>query len=213
MAGPKTIKKNIYKQRIFVIIICIAIFTAVACQVANGGIAILDEKLRLWVYSIRCPVLSDFFIPITRFGDKRTYIILAVILLVVPKTTKKFGIPFSLTAISSVSLYKFVKNCFKRPRPPVEMRLIKQGGFSFPSGHSLNCIVCVGLIIFLVRKYCPNRIIANVLTVLLSLLIILIGVSRVYVGVHYPTDIIGGWSLGMAFLIIVMMIIDRFDRS
>lgn len=91
----------------------------------------------------------------------------------------------------------------------MEVRLIPQGGYSFPSGHSMNCIVCYGILIYLIRRYCPNKKAANILTVLLGLLIIGIGTSRVYVGVHFPTDVLGGWSLGLAFLLVSIIMLEK----
>jgi len=73
----------------------------------------------------------------------------------------------------------------------------------------MNCIVCFGILIYLIRKHCPNRKIANVLTVLLVLLIVGIGSSRVYVGVHFPTDVLGGWSLGLAFLMGSILVLEK----
>ena len=72
-----------------------------------------------------------------------------------------------------------------------------------------SIVVYKAILIYLIRRYCKNRKLANVLTGLLGFLIIAIGCSRVYVGVHYPTDIIGGWSLGAAYLCIAIIILEK----
>ena len=185
------------------------LFGFIAGQVVQNPEIAFDEKLRFWVYEQRSPLLSAIFIPVTYVGNWQTITVLAAILLAVPKTRKNIGLPFALISLSSTIVYKIVKGVFERPRPELDVRLIPQGGYSFPSGHSMNCIVCFGILIYLIRRYCPNRSIANILTVLLTLLIIGIGTSRVYVGVHFPTDVLGGWSLGLAFLLGAILILEK----
>ena len=184
-------------------------FGIIASQVVQHPIIPFDENIRYWVYEQRNPLLSAIFIPITYTGNWQTITILAALLLAMPKTRKDIGLPFAVISLSSTVIYKIVKGIFERPRPELDVRLIPQGGFSFPSGHSMNCIVCFGILIYLIRRYCKNRRIANALTVLLILLIIGIGTSRVYVGVHFPTDVLGGWSLGLAFLMGSILILEK----
>lgn len=183
-------------------------FGFIAYQVASGTIA-FDESLRHWVYDHRSPLLSAIFIPVTYMGNWQTITVLALILLVIPATRRKIGFPFTVISLSSTVVYKLVKSIFQRPRPEMEVRLIPQGGYSFPSGHSMNCIVCCGILIYLIRRYCPNKKAANILTALLGILIIGIGTSRVYVGVHFPTDVLGGWSLGLAFLLVSIIMLEK----
>lgn len=184
-------------------------FGFIAFHVAQGGEIAFDEEIRYWVYDHRSRLLSALFIPVTYVGNWQTITLLVVLLLIIPSTRKKIGLPFGLISLSSTILYKLVKGIFQRPRPDLSVRLIPQGGFSFPSGHSMNCIVCFGILIYLIRRYCPNKKIANMLTVILGMLIIGIGTSRVYVGVHFPTDVLGGWSLGLAFLLISIIILEK----
>lgn len=184
-------------------------FGLIASQVVSNPVIFFDENLRHWVYEQRSPVLSAIFIPVTYMGNWQTITILAAILLAVPKTRRNIGLPFAVISLSSTVVYKAVKGIFQRPRPEMEVRLVPQDGFSFPSGHSMNCIVCFGILIYLIRRYCKNRKTANILTGLLTLLIMGIGTSRVYVGVHFPTDVLGGWSLGLAFLMGSILILEK----
>jgi len=184
-------------------------FGLIASQVVQNPVISFDETIRYWVYEQRSPLLSAIFIPVTYMGNWQTITVLAAVLLAIPKTRRDIGLPFAVISLSSTVVYKVVKGIFERPRPELDVRLIPQGGFSFPSGHSMNCIVCFGILIYLIRKLCPNRKIANVLTVLLVLLIVGIGSSRVYVGVHFPTDVLGGWSLGLAFLMGSILVLEK----
>lgn len=184
-------------------------FGLIASQIVQNPVISFDENLRYWVYEQRSPFLSVIFIPITYMGNWQSITILAAILLAIPKTRREIGLPFAVISLSSTIVYKIVKGIFERPRPELDVRLIPQGGFSFPSGHSMNCIVCFGILIYLIRRYSSNRRLANILTVLLAILIIGIGSSRVYVGVHFPTDVLGGWSLGLAFLMGAILILEK----
>lgn len=190
-------------------------FACIAYWVSSAETLYFDTAIREWVYSCRNGLLNAIFIPVTYMGNWQTITLLALILLAVPAVRYRIGLPFAVISLASTGIYKLVKELFQRPRPELAVRLIEQGGYSFPSGHSMNCIVCYGILIYLLRRYCPNKQTANVLTVLLSLLILLIGFSRVYVGVHFPTDILGRWSLGSAFLFLCIMILERIrgDRD
>ncbi len=184
-------------------------FAYVAYGIASGGVIAFDDRITQWVYDHRTPLLNSIWIPITYLGNWQTVTLLGILLLICRGTRRNIGIPFAVISLSSTILYKVVKSVFERPRPDVAVRIIEQGGFSFPSGHSMNGIVCFGILIYLIRRYCRNRKLADGLTVFLIILITAIGFSRVYVGVHYPTDIMGGWSLGTAYLLTVICIFEK----
>lgn len=184
-------------------------FALIASQVMANPVNTFDETLRHQIYQCRNPLLNAVFITITYMGNWQTITLLAVVLLFLPRTRREIGVPFAVISLSSTVAYKLVKEFFQRPRPELDVRLIPQGGYSFPSGHSMNCMVCFGILIYLIQRYCPNRKAANILTVVLLLLIGAIGFSRVYVGVHFPTDVLGGWTLGIAFLTGAIIILEK----
>lgn len=184
-------------------------FAYLAYMISTYDVLAFDTTIREWAYSQRNAVLNRILICITYMGNWQTIVTLGLVLLIYPATRKKIGLPFAITAASSTIIYKVAKSAFQRPRPDLSVRIIEESGYSFPSGHSMNCIVIYGILIYLIRRYCKDRRIANVLTIILSLLIIAIGCSRVYVGVHFPTDILGGWSLGIAVLTTAIIIIER----
>ena len=199
----------ITKKRAAIIIISLAVFSIIAVNVAAHRFLDFDTVIREWVYSKRNSVLSSIIIPVTYSGNVEMVVRIGVILILWKTTRKNYGFPFTIVALSSSVTYKLIKSVFKRPRPDVAVHLIKQGGYSFPSGHSMNCLVCYGFLIYLINRHCKNRKLARVLSVLLTIQIICIGLSRVYVGVHFPTDVLGGWSLGIAFLTVAVIIYER----
>lgn len=100
----------------------------------------------------------------------------------------------------------FLKSLFQRERPL--NKLIEENGYSFPSGHSFVAVAFYGFLIYLI---CTSRLQKKykvIISVLLTLLIFLIGISRIYLGVHYPSDVAAGLIGGLVFLIIYIEIIS-----
>ena len=121
-----------------------------------------------------------------------------------------YGISVSTGAVFVTVLNKSIKHAVHRPRPSDVMHLVNEGGFSFPSGHSITSMFVYGLLIYLVRKNVKNRKIADLLTIVFAVPLILIGPSRIYLGVHYPTDVLAGWCLGAAVVVIWIKLIRKF---
>ena len=204
-------KNNKFKIYGLIVFIATLVFIGVAVGVQTGYLDGFDDTVRYRVYSMRSDKLTAFWKFITHSGDRYVVIILGIILLLIKSLREKYGVKFAIAALSSTALYQIMKYIFQRPRPDLALRLIEQGGYSFPSGHSMNCLVSYGILIYLLLRYCENRRLAKLLSFGLGLLTILIGFSRVYVGVHYPTDIIGGWSLGIAVLVAMIYAFEKFD--
>ena len=198
------------KKRVFVLAAGLAVFAVIACFVARGDVLVFDTAVREWFYSIRSDALTCILKVITYMGNWQSITILCVILLLFKKTRIPYGIPVSCGAILVTALNKVVKVIFKRPRPDVEYHLIEQGGYSFTSGHAITSFVVFGLLIYLVRRHVKNKRAANLLTVLLLIPMFFIGISRIYLGVHFPTDVLGGWSLGLAVLTVLIALEETY---
>ena len=102
-----------------------------------------------------------------------------------------------------------LKNILQRPRP-TEYRIIEETGYSFPSGHSMVSMAFYGYLIYLIYKYVKNKYIKWTLIVLLSILICSIGISRIYLGVHYTSDVLGGFLISLSYLIVYTLIVNRY---
>ncbi len=200
------------KKRAVIMICGFAAFAVIAGFVATGDVLAFDTAVREWFYSIRSDGLTAVLKVITYMGNWQTITLICLLLLIIPKTRIRYGIPVSFSAIFITLLNKGVKTIFKRPRPDESLHLIEQGGYSFTSGHAITSMVVFGLLIFLVQKYVSDRRTANTLTVLLCIPLIFIGLSRIYMGVHFPTDVLGGWSLGLAVLMILIAIEDTCTK-
>lgn len=168
----------------------------------------VDLSIQKAFFSLRGPVLNSIVIAITHLSDTVTIVAFCAVLLVLPNR-KQYGVPLSLAALGGLAFYKPMKHIFLRARPDVALHLVEQGGFSFPSGHSVTSVIFYGLSIYLLSKHCKNQSLRKVLTVICGFLALSIGPSRIYVGVHWPTDVLAGWCIGGAVLLVSICILER----
>ncbi|MGB6150435.1 MAG: phosphatase PAP2 family protein, partial [Pricia sp.] len=108
-----------------------------------------------------------------------------------------------------------LKRFIDRARPEIE-HLVSVKTLSYPSGHAMSSMAFYGFLIYLIYKLKISRIWKFNLIVLLIVLILSIGISRVYLGVHFPSDVIGGWIAGtiwVTFCILIFNLIEVFRRD
>lgn len=157
-------------------------------------------------------LISDFATPIakfiTNFGGAIFLIILTILLLVVLKN-KKVGLSICINLVVVTILNQLLKRLLQRPRP-TEFRIIEETGYSFPSGHSMVSMAFYGYLIYLIYRFVKNKYLKWISIVLLSLLICLIGISRIYLGVHYTSDVLGGFLISISYLVIYISAFNKF---
>lgn len=168
----------------------------------------LDLAVQKAFFSLRSQILNPIIILITHLSDTVTIIAFCAILLVLPNR-KQYGVPVSLAALGGLAFYKPMKHIFLRVRPDAALHLVKQGGYSFPSGHSVTSVIFYGLMIYLLNRHCKNEKLKKVLSAVCGFLALTIGPSRIYVGVHWPTDVLAGWCIGGAVLLAAICILER----
>ncbi len=192
-----------------ILFICLIGFLALAEDVFHKEIMkgdIIGYKI------ISTFLISDFTTPIakfiTNFGGAIFLIILTITLFILIKN-KKIGLSIILNLIVITGLNQILKYILQRPRP-TEYRLIEETGFSFPSGHSMVSMAFYGYLIYLIYKYVKNKDLKWISIVLLSILICSIGISRIYLGVHYTSDVLGGFLISLSYLIVYTLIVNRY---
>ena len=186
-------------------------FAVISYFVVTQDTPAFDTVVREYIYSLRGEGLTAFFTRVTYLGNWQAITLICCLFLLLPGVRHSFGIPLSATALTAALIQRVLKVSFHRARPDLTLHLITQGGYSFPSGHSFSVLIFYGTVIFLCRRNLKDKTAANAITALLSCLILLIGFSRVYLGVHYPTDVLGGWSLGLSVLMVISSRILFFD--
>ena len=192
-----------------VLFICLIGFLELAEDVFNKEIMngdIIGYKI------ISTFLISDFATPIakfiTNFGGAIFIILLTVILIAVIKN-KKIGLSILANLAIITILNQLLKRILQRPRP-TEYRIIEESGYSFPSGHSMISMAFYGYLIYLIYKYVENKNVKWILISLLSILICLIGISRIYLGVHYTSDVLGGFWISISYLVIYISAVNKF---
>ena len=157
-------------------------------------------------------LISDFTTPIakfiTNFGGAIFLIILTVVQVILIKN-KKIGLSIFSNLVIITALNQLLKRVLQRPRP-TEYRIIEETGYSFPSGHSMVSMAFYGYLIYLIYKYVKNKYIKWISIVLLSLLICSIGISRIFLGVHYTSDVLGGFFISISYLVIYVSAVNKF---
>lgn len=157
-----------------------------------------------FVYSLIKPLISNDMTNImqfiTFFSDPIWCILLSCLMILFVKN-KKISKAFLLNLILVFLLNYVLKILFSRNRP-ADINLIVETGFSFPSGHAMMSLGIYGFLIYLLLLSDKNKISKIIGTCFLILLIFLIGISRIYLGVHYATDVIAGFVISASYLLL-----------
>lgn len=195
--------------KLIILFICLIGFLALAEDVFNKEIMngdIIGYKM------ISTFLISDFATPIakfiTNFGGA-IFIIALTALLVIAIKNKKIGLSIFTNLVIITVLNQSLKRILQRPRP-TEYRIIQETGYSFPSGHSMISMAFYGYLIYLIYRYVKNKYIKWISISLLSILICLIGISRIYLGVHYTSDVLGGFLISISYLVIYISAVNKF---
>lgn len=122
-----------------------------------------------------------------------------------------FSIRVAAIALSSLILMLFLKQLFRRRRPLAPL-LTAVRGLSFPSGHAIMAVTFYGLIIYIIQKLNNNSVGFFLLIFLLIVLILLIGFSRVYLRVHYASDVLAGFIIGLLWLLISLVVVNKVEN-
>jgi len=127
------------------------------------------------------------------------------------KKHKWYSIKIPAIALSSLGLMFLLKHLFNRPRPQIPL-LYEAKGLSFPSGHALMSITFYGLLIYIVFKTFKSKAAKWTLISFLLVLILIIGFSRIYLRVHYTTDVIAGYCIGFLWLVLAVWLLNKLEK-
>ena len=198
--------KNIIKWILCAITAILAI--VVTINVKNGRILELDLNIyKFFSENIINDKLTPIVKVITHIGGAKIVFVLTVLAIILIKGLKNKL--FLLTGIvGTAGINVVLKHIIQRERPNIN-RLIPEKGYSFPSGHSMMSMAFYGMLIFLIFKYVKNTALKWTLIVILTILLSTIGITRIYLGVHYPSDVIGGFLVSLTYLFILTEIYNK----
>lgn len=198
--------KNIIKWILCAITAILAIIITI--NVKNGRILELDLNIyKFFSENIINDKLTPIVKVITHIGGAKIVFVLTVLAIILIKGLKNKL--FLLTGIvGTAGLNVVLKHIVQRERPNIN-RLIPEKGYSFPSGHSMMSMAFYGMLIFLIFKYVKNTALKWTLIVILTILLSTIGITRIYLGVHYPSDVIGGFLVSLTYLFILTEIYNK----
>lgn len=194
----RIIEKN-YKW--ITILLCVIIVLMMLEDIFNSQQLTIDTVIyKNVILNLRSEPLTAIMKIITNLASAYALIAITIASFVFIKN-KKIGKCITVNLVLSTLLNQILKYVVQRPRPEGYM-IINENGYSFPSGHSMISMAFYGLIIYLIWKKMKNVKLKYLLCGLFSILIPLIGFSRIYLGVHYASDVIGGFTISIAYLVL-----------
>lgn len=178
----------------------VGIFAKLAGEVIERQPLGLDLTIITAFHSIHSPFLNSFFLFVTSLGSPLVVAVIGAVLVGLCLYKKWYrGATALVAGVGGATVANLIlKGIFARTRPSIFTPLVRETSYSFPSGHAMVSSAFVFIVILLLwhTKY---RIPAVILGLLATLLI---GLSRIYLGVHYPSDVIAGWSVGLVWAVI-----------
>lgn len=175
------------------------IFLVLVKFLLDDNLAAFDTAIYNVISAIKCPIVTSIMKFISFFASPLFCIISVVLFFLIIKN-KDLGKLYTLNLVLAFILNTVIKLIFARERP-IEINLIEEMGYSFPSAHAMISLCVYGFLSYiLVKSKLPKnyKIIGVSLMVILT---ILIGISRIYLGVHFASDVLGGFACGMVFLV------------
>lgn len=186
----------------------IIIFGIIAYFVINHQTGDFDSFVYNMVTFFKTDYFTGFYKFITFFASEVMILLVSLVLIIVFKN-KKYGAFALLNAISILILNILLKLIFMRDRP-YDLMIITESGYSFPSGHAMASLGFYGFIIYLLWHFNITKRMKILFSIMLSILILLIGMSRIYLGVHYASDVLAGYMVSGAYLILYITFIRKY---
>ena len=189
------------------------LFVELSEEVQGETIDGFDNSVTDYVTSLRTPALNQFFQFVTDLGDVYAYLIVTTIVALFfffKLRNKKFILQLIGVIILSALANLALKEAFDRARPTID-HLVVVKTLSYPSGHAMSAMAYYGFLIYLLFHIKMNKWLRIFLTLLFSALIFFIGLSRVYLGVHFPSDVVGGFVAGLIWVALCVVLFNIID--
>lgn len=197
-------------------ILCLALFIRLTFSItSNGSVQSFDEGILRWVETLRTPFMNLMMLDVTALGGLALTIVLGLLAIAVflVANDPAAAIHLFLTSAGGFYISIFTKSIIARPRPTIIPQLIHASGFSYPSGHSItSAAIYLTMAILACRHFKPIKT-RIVLLALAGIMITLISFSRIYLGVHYPSDTMSGALIGLAWALFMAALFSKTHFS
>lgn len=205
---------NKHKNVVFAITIPTLLFIKLIEDLIKNELSVFDNTIYDYLRRMISEDMTDFMVFITSFGSGVTLFLISIVGLCVFWRNQRYSFYSKMAALNLVIVYilnELFKMIFHRERPDI-LRLVEVGGFSFPSGHTMVSMSFYGFIAYLLYIHSKSRW-KYFIILLFSVLISMIGISRIYLGVHYASDVLAGFTAGLAWLAIFVVLVDRIKLN
>ncbi len=191
-----------------------AAFVALADEVREGDTQAFDEAVIRWIQGHHSPLLDRVMIELTALGTGTTVLMIVVVAgLFLTLTQHKYSAILLLVATSGgLALNGILKLGFDRPRPSIFVPAVHTVSSSFPSGHAMSSAIVYGTVAYLAARLHRRRWARWVVMMFALVVIVLISFSRMYLGVHYPSDVLAGVIIGLAWAGFCMATLEAIQR-
>ena len=175
---------------------------AAALKVQNPTVQRIDTAVYEWFGSRRTPFTSALFVTITTAGGVggMTALVAAVLTLLITRRRFRWAAYLAITSLGGALLNQLLKFHFVRPRPDLKAAVLDAMGYSFPSGHAMSSTIILGALAYLATRSIPDWKSKSAALAALATLALAIGISRVYLGVHWASDVGAGFAAGLLWV-------------
>ena len=186
------------------------LFAGIVEEYREDGILPFDKPILLWAHGLATPAIDQLFITISDLGYLHGVVPfnIAVLAFLVLRKRYREGLFWALSVGGSALLNLGVKTYFARDRPDLWEQVVHESSFSFPSGHAMGSATLATALILLTwrgRWHWP-------VLLLLPLFAIIVGIARIYLGVHYPSDILAGFAVAVAWVFGMHSVVGRAPK-
>lgn len=185
-----------YKKWYF--LIPLLIFIIILILVSNGYTQSLDEAITSYFVSIRTPIVTKIMEVLSFLGSTPTYVVITIIIMFIEL---KEGLFYGGHLLITQLINRVIKFIIKRPRPDKINWLVQESNYSFPSGHAMSAMCGYGLLYIKFKN--SNFKYKNILCIISIAMVFLISISRIYLGVHYFSDVLAGMILALSYILFV----------
>ena len=204
------IKKN--RIRWIILGLCLILFITIMIFVIIKNDLYIDKYGYNLISKLKSSDMTNIIKIITNIGGTIIIAVVTILSLFIFRK-KKIDICIILNLLGICILNNvLIKNIIARDRP-TGINIIEENGYSFPSGHTAISTVVYGYLIYLIYNYVSNKKLKYVLISILSIIILVVGLTRIYLGVHYTSDVLGGYLLGISYLLIFTYVTRNYIKE